>query len=411
MSRELISTMSALEESQVHEEFESEAPATLRALRRCVGQLIGALPGGGVHRAVNLSERLALDSTLGWKVWRIGFGEGQFPSPKHIPGRAGMMRFLEAAAAAGVPDKLIEETREAFSKFQKLATSHADDRAGADILLATMTEEGRKRLEHALRRDAFRGNTHFLGVRASCLYQLDIVLPGPDGYMPEVMRVRSLLGLTRTRPGARWLIGRSTLIREDGPSKQLVRTPLDGPADGPGLLTDFCSVPTPSIVRRTVNGVTTEDELGPSGIGRGGAVDIVLGEHISHMPFVATTEDAVTMMVNTPAERLCYDVLLHEDAVAQSPLRFAVHTTIHGGLAGGAALDRDKIPVPEHLEALGRANTAPTDPNVQHHAALIEWVTRKANIDLSKLWVFRVVMKFPPIPTVLAVTYPRLPAQ
>ncbi len=384
-------------------QFEHQAHDVLRTLRRCVSEIISSI--GGVGRAVDLSEKLGLDATLGWKVWRIAHGNDTLPSAKHIPGRQAMQRFLDAARVAGTSEEAVERAMQAFMKFQRLARQHAGDRASADIILSSMTAEGRRRIDGELRRDAFRANTHFLGVRAACLYQGDIILPAPRGYMAEVVRLRGMMGLARTRAGSRWVLSRSTLVREDGPSVKLQRRPLEGPMAGPGLLTSFCSQPLPEISRRVVQGVTTEDELGPAEVGRSGAVDIVTGERIFDMPFHPAKEDAVTMSVNTPCESLYYDVMIHPAAVAGLPPRFAFHTLVHGGLAHQSILDRDIVPIPETLEYLGSARSAASVPAMPRYAAMLDWVFSKIGRDSDALELYRIHMKFPPLPGCLAVTY------
>jgi hypothetical protein len=383
-------------------DFATVAEQTLRTLRRATAAVLAAC--GGLERAVDVATRFGLDRSLAWKVWHIGYGTGATPSPAHIPGRLGYARFLDAAGVAGVGAEVIAEARASFAAFQQLLAHHAGDRATADSMLGVLTEEGRTRRETALRREACRANAYFLGVQASSLYQLDVLLAPEPGFMPDLVRIRGHFGLLRMRAGVTWRLARTTLMRADGPSGELHREPLlGGDASEGGLMPEFCSRPLPLVTRRVVDGVTVEDELAPGEVGQGGAVDVVTGEWISRMPRSKAVRDAVTMRVTTPAERLCYEVVAPPEVVERLTLR--VHSTVQTEHPYMRAEDYDQIPVLESFEDLGPVADAPAAPEIPRQGAIMRWV-------LGAMWdrvrgsrVWRVRMRYPIVPSCLAAVY------
>jgi hypothetical protein len=394
--------------------LEADGPSALRELRRALGTLLGALAPMG--RPVDLAQRLALDPSLAWKIWRVAQGPGELPSPKHVPGRAAMATFLDGARRGGAGQETIQAVREAHARLERVFKQHAGDRASAEILLGRFTDEGRVRLESQLRREAFRANSHVLGVRARTRYQLDVVVPSRGPYMPQLARVRGWYGLQRTRTDARWVLSRSFMLQSHGRTERFRRAALAGGdlpagAEGPAPLAPaFCSPADPPVQRtRSADGVIV-DELGPGPIGEAGASDIVTAERLSEIPADDVDRDVLGVHVRTPSERLCYEVLLHRDIAGDALPTIDVFTTLNAESLAARPDPRDRIPMldREAIRSLGAADTAPPAVEVPHHAALCSWVLERLGAEARDYLVFRSVMRFPPIPTLVWVTY-RLP--
>lgn len=389
--------------------LEDAGPAVLRELRFACAAVLGRV--GGAESATTLCNRLSIDRSLAWKIWRIAHGD-DIPAPKHIPGAAGMERFLRAAEVAGAPPEHIESVRRAHGRFAGMAREQAGDRASADILFGSFTREGRRRLEAQLRRDAYRANSHFLGIGVHALYQLNLVIPGVGTAMPDVVIVRGHYRIVRMRPGAGCVLSRSALVQPGGVTDRYRRLPLDpdageaGVGSGVPLVKGFCSEQVPPVSRRILPGGVVEDELGPGPIGALGAADVVTAERATDIPWQQDPRDAVTMQVRTPVEFLCFDVLLHEDSLSEDPeVELKAFSLMHGDIPFSAAHDRDQLPELEPLERLGRADALPPPPGVERHQELLAWVCGKARVRPERLLAFRVRMKRPPIPICLAVSY------
>jgi hypothetical protein len=383
--------------------FEIDATAVMRDLRRATSSVLAALPR--VERAVDVAEALHLDRSLAWKVWKVGQGEGDLPSPAHIPGRSGFERFLEGAAAAGVSRAVVDAAGAAFREFERLTAVHAGDRASADIMLSSLTGEGRLRQELARRREAFRANSHFLGVQCRTLYQADVLIPAGPRCMPNVGRLQMHIGLRRMRPNLPWIIGRSSLVFDEGPRASYRRVSLgSGVSAEDRSIAEFSSDPAPVVVRRQADTYTVEDELAPGGVGEASAVDIALGELVSNMPRESIVTDALTMPVFTPAERLVFDVFSVDGVVEGIPL-LKVNSTVHGDTPYTRGQDYDRIPAFETFSDLGGALQASAPAEVPRYAAMASWLFSRLGVDPGRLRCHRVRMKFPPVPSRVCAHY------
>lgn len=387
--------------------FVDAAQQALRELRRSTAELLSGL--AGVDRPVRLAERLGIDRSLAWKVWRVAQGEEAYPSPAHIPGRGGFARFVRAAEVAGAGSGQADAARAAFDALEAVLRQHAGDRASGAIMLGGLSQEGRLRQELALRRGGYRAACHFLGVHAQALYQADLLMPGPAGFRASVARLRGHFDLRRTRGDVAWVLGRTTLVTPKGPSADLKRTPLDDPGagglPGPPLVPAFCSVPLPGVRRVVLGGVTVEDELEPGAVGRSGSVDVVTGELFSQMRSdPAERVHAVTMAVSTPCQRLVYDVLAVE-GVAAGEMTARVHSTVHGDTPYVRHAGSHTIPAPERFVDLGPLSGAPAPVEVPRHAEMTAWLARRMNVNPGAVRVWRLSMRFPPVPSAVAASY------
>lgn len=388
--------------------IEVDAVDVLGGLRRALAELIGSLPSRP-RKASDLADDLGIDRNLGWKVWRASQSRESIPSPKHLPGRSGVDIFLAAAAKAGAPDTLISDVRTGYERFEQFSSIHGGDRASTEIVLSGMTNEGRRRLEMTLRRAAFRANSHFLGTQARTLYRMDIVLPPVPGFMPDTATIRGIFGLWRTRANKPLVIAHSGLIQQRTMkvTSQYQRSPLDsslGPTDYP-FLHDFCSSPLPHINRQvTADGATIEDELATGPVGRSAAVDIVTAELLRRMP-IDTARRGALMTIRTPAERMCFDLLLHKSAWDGVVPRVRAHTTVHGEYTAARDDLRDEIPLLETIECLGSADRLMPVPEVPRQADITRRAFALLHADPSEFTGFRIRLKFPPLPVCIAMDY------
>lgn len=393
-------------------DFDASALSTLQSLRAAVSAVFSEV--AGLDRAVDVATQLGLDRSLAWKLWQVGQGGGSVPSPAHIPGRQGFATFLAAAARGGAGPASIEAAQAAFEGFNRFTRTHAGDRATAHSMLGGLTDQGRERMEMALRRDGFRASAHFLGLAVEAVYQADVLLRPEPGRLPDVVRLRGHFGLSWIRRNVSWVVSRSTRVTPEGPTDQVRREPLE-PGDGSALVPAFCSDPTPTLRRRVVAGVTVEDELVRGRVGATGAVDVVTAERIGHMPRAggsgagAGTTDAVTMALMTPCERACYDVIAPRGLIPRCP-SLRVHSTVQTELPYLRGEDFNTIPVLERFEQVGELGPgrAPGATEVPRHAEMLAWLAERLGegADGPTDWtIWRVRMRHPPVPSCLAATY------
>lgn len=387
--------------------LEADGPAALRDLRRALGSLLATLPP--MRRAIDLSQTLNLDRSLAWKVWRVAQGPDELPSPKHVPGRAAMTTFIEAAARAGGAPRELGAVRESYARLEGIYKRHAADRASAEILLGQFTDEGRSRLEVQLRRDAFRAYSHFFGVRMRLRHQLDVLLPSGPGHMPQLARVRGHYGLQRTRADARWVLSRGYVMHDGGPTTNYQREALAGDGDprtDVPIAPRFCSPGDLPLQRECVAGHTFVDELAPGPVGEAAAADIVTAERIYGIPRKPGPTDVLGVHMRTPSERLCYELLVHRDLAALGTPTLDVFTTLNASAPQATPDPRDRVPIIEKLRSLGSADGAAAAVDVPRHGELTRWVFERLGHRPEDFVVHRLEMRFPPVAIVLRLTYP-----
>jgi hypothetical protein len=382
------------------------ARSSMLDLRRATAELVAQLVDrvGPIERPIRLAERLDLDRSLAWKVWKIAYGPSALPSAAHLPGAAAYRRFIERCEAAGVSGEQAAAAQQAFDHLAEVMTTHGGDRASGAIMLSAISDTGRARIEMSMRRAAFRANSHFLGVQVATCYQLDILLPGPTGMRPTLLRLRGFFGLKRTRSDVAWLLGRNTPAAADGPLAGARREPLSdaaSPHDSAGVVARFSSSPLPSISRRVIGGVTVEDELAPGHVGVRGLVDIVMAERVSGLPVRGGPRHAMIMMLTAPCERVIHEVIV-ADGLIRDGLQLNVHSLVNGELPYLRGPNCDAIPVPETISAIGRPDQVAPLAGVPRHSAMLQWMLSRAGYPAEQMTLWRSVLKFPPIPSCLA---------
>lgn len=391
---------------------EAAGAQVLRELRCAVAAVLSELPGAAT--AAGLARTLGLDRSLAWKIWRTAYGDDEFPSPKHVPGSAAFSQFIEAATLAGAAEDSATQARLAHRSFDSLVKTRAPDRASADILFGSLSNEGRSRLEAQLRLEHFRASSYFLGVRADTMYQINVIIPFHP--VPDIAILRGHYGLMRMRPGAGCLLSRSVLVRESGPTSGYSRRALVGHSQstqrfspgsvGPSpVISELCSTPMPPVSRRWhPDGVVT-DELMPGPIGAEAGGDVVIAELVTNLPTLPNATDTVTMQIRTPVEQAVFDVLIHRSLAKVGDPTMRAFTLVRGEVPFGHGDDRDELVIPERLEAIGTGEALPAPPGVSNHPRLTQILWASLAVNPAEYLLYRIRLRRPPTPMCLAVSY------
>jgi len=110
------------------------------------------------------------------------------------------------------------------------------------------------------------------------------------------------------------------------------------------------------------------------------------------------------MAVRVPAESLCFDVLLHREAIEGEPV-LGCFSLVNTEFPFRDPEARDAIPIAESLSDLGSASGVAGLPDVPGHAALLERVVAATGCGAEEFRSYRIRMRFPPLPICLAVSY------
>jgi hypothetical protein len=133
---------------------------------------------------------------------------------------------------------------------------------------------------------------------------------------------------------------------------------------------------------------------------------VITGEILREVaPIVPTTPGEIALFgsgVRTPGELLLSDHLVHRDLWAGAPRELCVF----GELISNTTQDeRDRLPVPESLQYLGRGLERIRTADVPGYAELVEQAFKRTGWNAEEFDVYRLRMRYPPIPVSIMVRH------
>ncbi len=379
-------------------------------LRTTFGAIVEAVCGGS-PRAQDVTDDFGIHRKLGWQIWNVVYSDDARAAVRFVPNPRGIDVWRGAARQRGVPDELLTRLDNVIEQFHRLVETHAEDRE----MLEMIVESGAARPDEAgelrWRKQAFTGNCFIWGVRAKTLLASVFLHPSQrPGYF-DLVRVQALVGLVRTRATVRWPFAQSIVQFKDGTTHVPQRSPLlDSPAVrelGVPLMEPYCSHPLPPIQRRTGEGGMLEDELLPGPVGQTGASTIVTGELMREVaPICPANAGEVALFgtgVRTPGEVLVSDHFVHRGMFDASVAR---ELRVFGELISHTTRDeRDRLPVAERLQLLGHGMERVRTAEVPRYADILGTVFEQTGWNADDFDVYRVRMRYPPIPVSVMVRY------
>jgi hypothetical protein len=284
--------------------FEAEAGVVLHALQRSLAAVLSHLER--VDRAVDLRNRLDLDAALAWQIHSLAHEPDPLRVGRIVPKSGAMERFFESVTSR-VPAPVIDESRAAYTAFQRLVRDQAGERAAFDAMLAALRPPEASSLAR-LRRTAFRTNSAIWGVAVRCTVNVVMYGQNTDG-THDCLRVRGRLGVRGLAPGAKFPIHASSRSwgGSDPPSESVQRRTLTGCT----LIEDACSTPIPRIVQMPAADGTIRDYVELDGVGRSSETTVFWSCLSQNMPGGSCTPPhGCTMPIHEPAELLIMHLLV-----------------------------------------------------------------------------------------------------
>lgn len=392
--------------------------AALREVQRAIRAVIEALPGR-LTRPAHLATAVGISRTLAWRIWKMAFPDGEIPSTASMPGAAGFDVFVRAAERAGAAKQIIDDAELSLQQLQAAMRTHAGDKSGSDILLASLTgsstDDGHVT---ALRREAFRGCAYMLGVRARSIYTLFVPHLCNDTGTIAAASVTGFFGVQRSRSETRWLLSWTRTTRDFESIASLRYEPLSPSlttaslTDRSPLLDEFCSQPIPDIRRfprpNRLGGTTYEDELMPGPVGLTGASDIVFGQVLRGIPHIKDDrEDMLLRRVETPTELYTIDLALPAELHDGRMPEFTFYMNAHEDASYLRDDDRDAVPVPERLRHMGHMGMCESPGLVPRFADMRRRVFELLGRRPEEFEVYRLEMRYPPVPSTPVIRFQR----
>lgn len=392
-------------------QFRGDVANVVQSVRRRLAAVVESVCGGR-PRAQDITDTFGIYRKLGWQIWNVVYADDPLAAIRHLPNPRTLRVWHEAMQSKGISGELIARLDEAIAQFHRSVKSHADDREMLEMLVESNAEALDEASAARWRKQAFTGNAYTWGVRAKCMLACAIIFPSAtrDAFF-DMVRVQGLIGLVRTRPGVRWPFAQLLIRDSEGKKLPHGREPLTPDAasvreTGVPLLEEFCSRPLPRVQRVPGNMGMVQDELLPGEIGQSAAADVVTGEILREVSNAWADEPGHTSSfgtgVRTPTELLVSDQLVHRD------LYPGVHRELHvfGELMTQLSRDeRDRIPVPETVQHLGRVSDGISTADVPRHGEMLARVMKLAGLNPDDFEAYRVRMRYPPLPVSVIVRH------
>lgn len=395
--------------------FEGDTVDAVRAVRDAFVRMVErSCPGSrtvtDICRAFNIHRKLA------WQVTKVAYSDDPFVAARHMPSGKSLEVWLEAARASGVPAPQIEAARLAADRFESLTSTHAANRDELEMLLQSCGAEPDAEAAEKWRERSFAGNSFVWGARCKVLLAIVVLAPSEEReHYFHAAQVRGLMGFRQTRAGVRWLVNQSVVADDQARTDATVtRVPLDQDTarltGGVPVIGEFSSQPLPRLKRRGVGEGLVNDEFVSSRVGLSGERTLVTGEVIRNLaPVYATDHDKVAHFgtaIRTPAELLHFDLFVRAGLFGNVERELRMFSDLGSPVAFDAA---DVLPTAERISKLGRGVSLVQTPEIPGYADLAAWVFNAMGVDSAEYELFRVRMKFPPMPATVMVRH-ELPA-
>lgn len=393
--------------------FESEALRVLRRVRSAFAAIIQSLPGHP-DSSQRISQTLGLHRKLGWQIAKVVYGPHLTMAATHMPGRSGITHFFDAAARHNTPPNLIGAAEQAVEAFERLIRVHASDRSSLEMMLATDRKgAAAEHIQLAHRKAAFAAGSCIWGVQARTQLTAHFLHPAADGTSFDLASLRGFIDFRRLRNNLGWVMERNKCVDDNGQSRGApARIPLEarpedrGAAENVPLLSKFCSQPLPRFRRVAGSYGFTEDELVEGPVGNKGLITFVTGEVDRNVASRYRDErnqiGEFVAEARTPCETLIFDHFVHQDLFGGREPELRVYSALRGP---DAWQERDRLPLPESLEDLGPGLAALQTPDVPRYEEMVLFVCETLKWDVERFRLYRVQMRYPPIPTAVVIRY------
>lgn len=382
--------------------FPTGIQAVLERVRGVLGSIVESVCGGSA-RAQDVTDGFGIHRKLGWQIWNVIHADDPLAAVKFMPNARGIQLFRKSAAQRNVPEDLLVPLDDVIPQFEQIIQTHAEDREMLEMLIEARDERPDEAAEIRWRKQSFTGNSFVWGVRAKTLLATVLLHPsGRNGYF-DMVRIQGLLELVRTRSNVRWPFAQSITKSDDGTLHAPQRIPLSDSKlvrdIGVPLLEQFCSQPLPPVQRRPNEFGAVEDELLPGPVGQTGASTIITGEILREVAPLEPTSDGEMALwgtgIRTPGELLITDHFVHRDLFPGVTRELCVF----GELISPMTQDnRDLLPVSESLQELGRGIDRVRTAEVPRYADILKFVFERTGWKADDFEVYRVRMRYPPIP-------------
>jgi hypothetical protein len=393
-------------------ELEDEAEAILAQIRPALAEVLRQL-NPPVLRAFDLRRRLNLGQKVSWGLFNAARTRDPQELASLLPRRRGMERFLAAAAANGVSEDAIEQVRRAYARFEESVARLARSRDAFETMMGELglgaMDPTSAELRH--KRAAFRANALLWGKQARTFCAALILHPGEKPGMLDMVHIKGMEGLHRTRRGVTLdMTSRRGLRPSAGDPEGPVRLePLDPREQGSEavwLLRDFCSRPLPEFRLHEDRPDYRSYEVISERLGSAGEVTYYTGEVVRAITTVpgSVPDSEVTLAkgVNTPLEAYSGDIIIHKSVWGTTPPEVKVYAWPMDNST--RAYQTNLLPLTERAVYLGDGAYKGRMQPVPRYSEMIQYAMDRMGWNGDEFRVFRCRVEYPVMYSLIRMT-------
>ena len=392
-------------------EFAAHAREAIRMLQSASAAIVTGIPGSRVTRPNQLSRILLIDKTLAWKMSKLLETTDPFEAGQYLPGLGGINIFIEAAARKRVPIEALEDAKEACQRLGELIRVHAGDRKTFDALLASQVKDEPTQAEIEHRKMAFQGNSYLFGIQCKVRLASFILWPSQLPDLLDVTLIRGFIDIKRFRPDVTWRIHKAGSVDETGSLSTDFHSEALDPAirseerdRHPPFMTEFCTKPLPGFRSDERKDGLVEYRLVEGAVGNTGRTTCLFGE-ITRGPepryrTASHPVNSVAVRLRMPCEILVLDAFIHRDLFGDRVPELNCFNELFAGQILAKGQECDRMEIHEKVRRPGTGADNLRIPEIPRYPDMIHYAFDRIGEESAKFNLFRVRIRFPPIPAV-----------
>lgn len=404
----------ATKQPEVKDDFEEALDHAFQRVRGALTEMIGSVDAD-ITRPQDISRRFKINKNLAWKLSKLITISDPHAVLTNLPGSTGMNTILDAFESNGAPSATVQIARDRLIEFDEMVETHVGDRSTLQLVLAS-NAPARVPTEnlHNTRKMGYQCNSSIWGIQARVRMASFFLAPNPENAgMLDTASMGGLIDVRRLRAQASVPLMTRFAYNDDGSAMrppEVEPIELGSDEDQLMLMKEFCSQPVPKFTKIR-SGNTVRWQLAPGPVGNTGLNTWVYGECIRNFaPIYRDPQNTFgehLAPLNTPCEWALCDILIHKDLqFAQDPRAILLSQIGIGPEPVGEDDPIDDIlPMAEEIEAIGHCPPVVATPLIPGYSKMVERVYQRMSWDASDFHGYRIVMKYPPMPTALMIRH------
>lgn len=360
---------------------------------------------GGSTRPATLARTLAVDRTLAARLLRAHRATDAPQILHEIPAPGGLRIILEAAAAIGTPQALIDRAVFAVRSFEQLIDEFPDGRAALDAALGGISDRVLARNAKSAAQSIHRSMTSLLGYQAEVMLATTIVQPSADGLSTDTVYILGKIGVRRLRASSPITVfGWRGDANGTDPRHRRIET-IDGavqPELGSDyLIKEFCTKPAPPLSLYQTSDLSLYTLA--ANVPRVNVPVTVIGAQVvrNSGPRYQGADTSFHWETHTPrfpCKVLLADVFVRDDVFVNRPPTLT--TTLHSIASGASrpdapAFQLDDVSLAPALQSLGRGIRGSATTDIPEYERLMGAVFGRLGWEAERFQGYRCRLQYP----------------